>query len=150
VAQIIILTGTVQEAARYTRETDLPRGRFIAPMSASQIDGVVPSEVHVLPGFLRRRDRHAILAAVKRSSKRYQGVKWIEVGVPTVQAEPEPVVEPEDTSNGGNMEAEGAPVAPEPKRRRSRCAKCETLHFPNEPCDRDGMRKTGAAYEVFE
>jgi hypothetical protein len=120
VAQIIILTGTVQEAARYTRETDLPRGRFIAPMSASQIDGVVPSEVHVLPGFRRRRDRHAILAAVKRSSKRYQGVKWIEIGLEEPKSEP-------DTSNGGTMESEGAPVTPEvaPKPRKPRAPKAQ-------------------------
>lgn len=78
-SHIVILAGSVQEAAKYTRKANLPRGRYICPMSASQIDGVVPSEVHTLPGFRKRRDTHAILATVKRSSKRYQNVRFFDI-----------------------------------------------------------------------
>lgn len=76
-SQVIILAGSVQESSRYARQAILPRGRWIAPSSSRSIEGVVPSEIHILPKFAMRRDTHAIMAAVKRSSRRYQGIKWV-------------------------------------------------------------------------
>lgn len=153
-AHVIILAGTAQEANSYRRRAMLPRGRTVWPVSAAQVDGVVPSEVHVLPGFRRRPDKHAISAALKRASRRYQGIRWRDIderGPLTPRAlevayrynalydirdlgSDEPLPEAEyrrvraevaaercskDTSNGGNMESEGAPaVEAKPKRTR--------------------------------
>lgn len=190
-ARIIILAGRLQEANVYARQIGLHPSRYTAPVSARSIEGVAPSEVHVLPGFRQRRDTHAIMAAVKRSMRRYQGVKLVEIdergpatermmtvaqryndlretpaldavaeeakvaaaadalGRDATQAEVDAALEqvstidvgpdavspngdnPQMSSNGDRMIDEGAP-ADEPKRRRSRCKVCDTLHFPGE------------------
>ena len=151
-SHVIILAGSAQEANRYIRAAILPRGRAIYAYTPSVVDGVVPSEVHILPGHRKRRDQHAVMANVKRASRRYQGVKFVEIDergpltlrnleiahrynrlredAPASTLPVEPASEPEDTSNGGNMEAEGAPAV----RRRSRCKDCGNLHFKDEPC----------------
>jgi len=74
---VIILAGSAKEANAYRRDHALPKGRAIHASSAIQIEGVVPSEVHTLPGFAKRRDVHAIAAALKRASRRYQDIKWV-------------------------------------------------------------------------
>lgn len=162
-SQIVILAGTVQEASKYTRAVSLPRGRYICPMSAAQIDGVVPSEVHILPGFRRRRDIHAIMATVKRSSRRYQGVKFVEFDergpvtdrvlevayrhnrlrrlgmddaieeIVTERADLLGRLATDDEVAVALTQISDTDVGPdEPKRRRSRCKVCDTLHFPGE------------------
>lgn len=78
-ARIIILSGNVQEGHLYARKAGIHPSRYTNPASARSVEGVAPSEIHILPGFRRRRDTHAIMAAVKRSMRRYQGVKVLEI-----------------------------------------------------------------------
>lgn len=78
-ARIIILAGRLQEANAYARKAGIHPSRYTAPVSARSIEGVAPSEVHILPGFRKRRDTHAIMAAVKRSLRRYQNAKLVEI-----------------------------------------------------------------------
>jgi hypothetical protein len=78
-ARIIILAGRLQEANAYARAVGIHPSRYTAPVSAASIDGVAPSEVHILPGFRRRRDTHAIMAAVKRSLRKYQSARVLEI-----------------------------------------------------------------------
>lgn len=188
-SHVIILAKNTAQGNAYAREhrDDLPRGRYTVPTSARQIEGVVPHLVIELPGFTRRPDRHAILAAVKRSTKRYQDCEWVVVGeedprgplterqivvahrynalldagipenvdpviaMASVEFTPEDLVAeeadgtPEDdqTLTPAQMEeidrqisdavdAERAEQGT--KRRRSKCPKCETLHFKGDPC----------------
>lgn len=83
-SHVIILARNTGEGNAYVREhrSDLPTGRHIVPTSASQITGVIPHLVIELPGFEKRPDRHALLAAVKRSTKKYLDCEWVVVGAP--------------------------------------------------------------------
>lgn len=198
-SHVIILAGSAKEANAYRRDHDLPTGRAVYASSAGIITGVVPSQIHTLPGFAKRRDQHAVKAALKVARRRYRDVievtfdergflteRQLEVahrynalrdaGAPedvdpiiamaAVSFTPEDLVaeqtkpesesvepiltveqtealeqtllgtskgddqEPSDTSNGSAMESEGAP----PRRRRSKCKDCGTLHYKGDPC----------------
>lgn len=73
-SHVIILAGSAQEANAYRRTRNLRMGRAVYAHSASIVDGVVPSEIHTLPGFLKRRDQHSVKAALKRARRKYQSV----------------------------------------------------------------------------
>lgn len=62
---VVILAGSPTEAQRYTRATNLPRGRFRYAAQASTIRGLRVAEIHELPGFAKRPDRHAINAVLR-------------------------------------------------------------------------------------
>lgn len=76
-SHVIILAGSATEANAYRRDHALPKGRSVHASSARQIEGVVPSEIHTLPGFAKRRDQHAIKAALKRAARKYQGIRYV-------------------------------------------------------------------------
>ena len=80
-SHVIILAASRGEGNDYMRShrDELPRGRAVIATSAAVIDGIVPSKVIVLPGFEKRRDKHSILARLKRTSKRYQAVEWVTI-----------------------------------------------------------------------
>jgi len=63
--QILILAKSPIEASRYAKLVDLPRFTYRYVARAGTIRGVRSAEVHVLPSFLNRLDRHGILAALR-------------------------------------------------------------------------------------
>lgn len=62
---VVILAGTTLEAMRYANAAKLKRGRYRYALRAATIRGLRVAEVHILPGFARRLDRHAILAELR-------------------------------------------------------------------------------------
>jgi hypothetical protein len=90
-SHVIILAGSRGEASAYMQHPDirktLPRGRAVIATSARAIEGVVPSEIRELPGFARRRDKHAILATIKRMKRRYQACEHVRVYDPAMFVE---------------------------------------------------------------
>lgn len=75
-SHVIILAESTAEANAYRQKIGMTTGQAIYATSAARIDGVVPHAIHTLPGFDKRRDCHAILAAVKRASRKFQSVTW--------------------------------------------------------------------------
>jgi hypothetical protein len=67
VARILILARNMREAGSYAKTMGIPQGQFRAVQKAGAIRGVRNAEVHILPSFLVRRDRHAILGALKNA-----------------------------------------------------------------------------------
>lgn len=63
----IVLADTIHEANSYARRVGLRRGAFRFPVSAAAIRGLRVAEIHELPSFSRRRDRHAINAELRYS-----------------------------------------------------------------------------------
>lgn len=63
--QILILAKSISDANSYAKLVGLPRFSYRSVRGAGAIRGVRNAEVHVLPGFLRRPDRHAIVAALR-------------------------------------------------------------------------------------
>lgn len=61
----LILAKSITEANDYARLAGLERFSYRAVRSAGAIKGVRNAEVHVLPTFTERLDRHAILAALQ-------------------------------------------------------------------------------------
>lgn len=62
---IIVLAGNTREGRRYAKLAGLPKGRHRVVYSAKQIRHLRSAEVHELPSFKRRPDRHAINAALR-------------------------------------------------------------------------------------
>ncbi len=60
----LILAKNISEANAYAKLAGLQRFTYRAVRSAGAIRGVRNAEVHILPSFLRRVDRHAILATL--------------------------------------------------------------------------------------
>lgn len=63
-AQTLILAKNITEANEYARAVGLERFSYRAVRSAGSIKGVRNAEVHLLPSFLARPDRHAILSVL--------------------------------------------------------------------------------------
>jgi len=61
----IVLAGSSKEANDYARVASLPRGRFRYATQASSIRGLRVAEIHELPGFARRADRHALNSVLR-------------------------------------------------------------------------------------
>lgn len=117
---VIVLAERVHEANLYAKRAGLPRGRFRFPTSAASIRGLRVAEIHELPSFSRRRDKHAIDAALRFARGERKMVE-----MPPKLEEP-PVDQGDgmgeqltiddlsgDTGNGDNMIAEGGPVPSE-------------------------------------
>lgn len=64
--QILILASSTTEANRYAKLVELPRFSYRYVARAGTIHGNLRrAEVHVLPSFLERRDRHRVLSALQ-------------------------------------------------------------------------------------
>lgn len=61
----LILAKDIRQANQYAKLAGLERFKYRAVTKAGSIRGVRNAEVHILPGFLARPDRHQILAALK-------------------------------------------------------------------------------------
>jgi len=79
---ILVLAQTSHEGAKYVRRANLPRGRWRIVAKASSIHNVRKAEVHCLPGFHRRPDKHSIMAKL-----RYAKVDWLDVEMPLTDSE---------------------------------------------------------------
>lgn len=62
---VLVLASNAHEGAKYARRAKLTRGRYRVVSSASSIKGLRRAEVHILPGFRQRIDRHSILGALR-------------------------------------------------------------------------------------
>lgn len=131
---VIVLAGNTREGHRYAKRMGLPRGRHRVVFSAKQIRHLRYAEIHELPSFKRRPDRHSINAALRYAkgerklvqmppdpeadkrgplkvrqlevAHRYNRIRNATIAEAITQIVPEF----SDTSNGSNMEAEGGPV----------------------------------------
>lgn len=74
---VLVLAQTSHEGAKYVRRANLPRGRWRVVAKASSIRGIRRAEVHCLPGFHKRPDKHAILGEL-----RYAQCEWRDVEMP--------------------------------------------------------------------
>lgn len=79
---VLVLAQTSHEAAKYVRRAGLPRGRWRIVARASSIAGIRQAQVHCLPGFHARPDKHSILAQL-----RYAKCEWIDVEMPLTDEE---------------------------------------------------------------
>lgn len=80
---VIVLAGSTREGRRYAKLAALPKGRHRVVFSAKQIRRLRHAEIHELPSFRRRPDRHGINAAL-----RYTRGERLMVEMPTEQMEP--------------------------------------------------------------
>lgn len=62
---VVVLCENAREGNTYARRAGLQRGRYRVVASASSIRGLRVAHVHELPGFAKRRDRHAINAELR-------------------------------------------------------------------------------------
>jgi hypothetical protein len=164
---VIVLGANPQESHRYARRAGIPARNYRAPSSAASLKGLRSADVHLLPSFERRPDRHAIRAALRY----VPDLRWIDVEMPAPVAVPNeqldlldllestpaatdgllastedfellqsPIIETVDLPEEPHGEQTGAPESSEdpapvaPKRRRSRCKDCGTLHFTDQAC----------------
>lgn len=161
---VLVLAQTSHEGATYVRRAKLPRGRWRVVARASSIRGIRKAEVHILPGFHRRPDRHSILGELRYAQCEMIDVEMppretpapvdqgdgmgeqltiddaAPVAMPTVSSSTPPVEMPTIEAPGAGVDEERI-VAERPKR-RSKCSDCGTLHFKDEPCTRiDGVEE---------
>lgn len=64
--KILILGRSIRHANAYARVAGLERG-YRPVVSAGQVRNTRNAELHILPSFLTRPDRHSILAALRHS-----------------------------------------------------------------------------------
>lgn len=62
---VIVLAGNSREGHQYAKRAGLPKGRHRVVYSAKQVRRLRSAEIHILPSFKRRPDRHGILAALR-------------------------------------------------------------------------------------
>lgn len=62
---VLVFAETISEANTYAKRAGLPRGAYRAVGHAGSIRGIQVADIHELPGFENRRDKHAIRAAVR-------------------------------------------------------------------------------------
>lgn len=74
---VLVLAQTSHEGSKYVRRAKLPRGRWRIVARASSIQGIRKAEVHCLPGFHKRPDKHSILGVL-----RYAQCEWKDVEMP--------------------------------------------------------------------
>lgn len=68
---VVVLANNTREAMRYAAAAKLPRGSFRYAAKASTIRRLRVAEVHILPEFHKRLDRHAILAELRYAKATY-------------------------------------------------------------------------------
>lgn len=83
---VIVLAANPSEGATYARRTGLPARTYRVPAAAKSIKGLQAADVHVLPTFATRPDRHAILAELRHG----RDIVMVDVQMPA-PAEPAPV-----------------------------------------------------------
>lgn len=64
---VLVLAKNTHEGAKYARRAKLTRGRYRVVSQASSIRGLRRAHVHILPGFHKRIDRHAIMAVLRHA-----------------------------------------------------------------------------------
>jgi hypothetical protein len=133
----LILARNPREAGSYAASMGIPRQHFRAVQKAAAIRGIRNAEVHLLPGFLERRDRHGIMQALR-------GARHLEI----FYVDPADVREPSEATNGSvgpterelevayrynalraseDMVSEGGPVAEEPAKPAPKARKPRTV-----------------------
>ena len=164
---VLVLAQTSHEGAKYVRRAELQRGRWRIAARASSIRGIRKAEVHCLPGFHKRPDRHSILGEL-----RYAQCEWFDVEMPLTEAEiadlrqdllvlDERSLEVAYRANrlrDAFIEATGdtPPVEDQEvltqvaesraNRRRRKCPDCGVNHYKDEACPRtDGVKETPVA-----
>jgi hypothetical protein len=87
---VLVLAKTTHEGATYARRAKLTRGRYRVVSSAASIRNLRRAEVHILPSFDRRPDKHSILAEL-----RYGKCEYFTVEMPPRPERPVEPVEPD-------------------------------------------------------
>jgi hypothetical protein len=102
----LVLAKSIPEANAYARLIDLPRSRYRAVRSAGAIKGIRNAEVHILPSFSTRPDRHSILGALRwaRSLEVYY-VDPADLGGVSSRPDPEPDLKPAGATDAELEEA---------------------------------------------
>lgn len=156
----IILAENPQDANAYAKAQGIRRGTYRYAVRASSIAGLRVAEIHELPSFANRRDKHAINAELRRCGFKNRHMVRI-----VVEADP-----PEDhfVSNDApyalpNRFVSQAPAAPAPgagdespdveldthgvptRQRRSRCSVCGQLVWNDEDENHDSEMHAQAA-----
>jgi hypothetical protein len=62
---VIVLAGSTSEGHTYARRAGVARFTYRVPSNAASIRKLQAADVHVLPSFAGRRDRHSILAELR-------------------------------------------------------------------------------------
>jgi hypothetical protein len=154
-----ILARNIREANHYAKVIGLQRFSYRAVQSAGQIRGTRNAEVHMLSSFWRNPARFTVLNALRWAKLDVYYVDFVDGKVLDGETEPEAEIEgpserdlevayrynrlldAEETDGEEAGEAEqGEDAAPEaqgeaPKRRRTRCKDCGSLHYKDEACD---------------
>lgn len=113
----IILAASLQEGNAYAREQGFRQGDFRVALRAASIRGVRESEVHELPSFQRRLDRHAIDAELRynRGPRFVLEDGWNWPALPEEPDEPELPFDTSVTVSGVGVGAPSVPVTTEPQ-----------------------------------
>lgn len=107
---IVVLASNRLEASEYIKRAGLPKGRAVGASSAHAIEGVTFHEIHELPGFAKRRDRHAVESVLRRGRKRYAKVERIQVTMPP---KPDPLLEGPDVRHDEVLDVTSIEAGPE-------------------------------------
>lgn len=70
---VVILAENSKEASRHAVDQGLKVGKYRYAVRAQSIAGLKVAVIHELPGFARRRDKHAINAELRRSARKTFG-----------------------------------------------------------------------------
>jgi hypothetical protein len=71
---VIVLAKNSQEAAKYAKRAKLTRGRYRLVASAGSIHGLRRAQIHRLPSFDQRPDKHRILAELRHGKHEFHNV----------------------------------------------------------------------------
>jgi hypothetical protein len=126
----LILARNIREANHYAKVIGLQRFSYRAVQSAGQIRGTRNAEVHMLSSFWRNPARFTVLNALR----------WAKLDVYYVDFVDGKVLDGETEGEEAGEAEQGEDAAPEaqgeaPKRRRTRCKDCGSLHYKDEACD---------------
>lgn len=101
---VIVLAANPQESHRYARRAGIPARNYRAPASAASVRGIQSADVHRLPSFATRRDRHAIMAELRYA----RDITYIDVEMPQPAPKPnEQLVVLDIAPDGSLIEAAG-------------------------------------------
>jgi hypothetical protein len=66
--RIVVLAKNTAEANVYARRAGLPRFTYTCPAGRGSVQGLRDVDVHILPGFRKRPDQHAIMAGLRHGA----------------------------------------------------------------------------------
>lgn len=81
---VLVFAENIAEANTYAKRAGLPRGRYRAVGHAASIRRIQVADVHELPSFERRRDKHAIRAEIRHG----RDIRYFKVEMPPKPEEP--------------------------------------------------------------